>query len=90
MQVLAMPACRDHGGRKQEYRRSWSGNSGLVNTEIFQIVQEYEIMMYVTPMPVLNQLVSLCQRREMAVYNLSFPELALCILLLGFCSDFFY
>lgn len=73
-----MSACRDHGERKQEYRRSWSDNSGLVNTEMLQMVKEYEIMMYVAHMPVLNQLGSLWQRKEMAVYNVSFPELALC------------
>lgn len=64
VQVLAMPVCRDHGRRKQEYRRSWSDNSGLVNTEMFQIVKEYEIMMYVTRMPVLNQSVSVTEERN--------------------------
>ncbi|KAJ7416290.1 hypothetical protein BTVI_35949 [Pitangus sulphuratus] len=44
-QVLAMPAYRDHGGSKQEYR-SWGNDSELVNTKILQIVKEYEIMMY--------------------------------------------
>lgn len=71
---LPIPACGDHGRRKQEYRRSWSDNSGLVNTEMFQIVKEYEIMMYVTDMPMLNQLVFVCI--EMSVYTVSFPELA--------------
>lgn len=68
VQVLAMPACRDHGGRKQEYRRSWSNNSGLVNTEMFQIVIEYEILMYVTHMPVLNQFVSVTEERNVCLY----------------------
>lgn len=35
-------------------------------------------MMYVAHMPVLNQLGSLWQRKELAVYSVSLPELAHC------------
>lgn len=67
-------------GRKQEYGRSWSHDSGLVDTKPLQIGEECEIVMYATCTPVLNQLSSLFVRemRETAVHNAFFPEVAHC------------
>lgn len=78
--------------RKQEYKRSWRDDAGLVDTEMLQRVKEYEIMMYVTCMAVLNRLGSLfmTQMGVMAIRNAFFFLKLLTAVLLCFYSECLY